>query len=131
MIRIRYSPGEVELEGTQISYLAIRNQIIRIANSDEIGASLESESGFDPAPYGQALIGLDIVKNKGPILAITKGDRLEISGSPEFLLVLASNLPWENTLRNLAEPYHIHFDAAGWPNEISVNSAEMVFSLTR
>ena len=118
------------MEGSNSEYAELRSAILRFCESIEAAIELPAESEFDPSPYQQTLERLRLCRTEDPLLISVVDGKLFVSVKPEFLRLLARNLPCD-ALHTSTVPYHVHFDRIGREGHISEASLGIILTLKR
>ena len=125
-MKIKYSANnEISIEGSKDEFSRLMDSITKLIYSDGDAISINVETNFNPEPYDNHGIGLTIKINKSNSIEITE-KKLIISGEQNFLLSIASNLPFDVE----SIPYHVHYDAISFPQYLNENSPDIVFEAT-
>ena len=130
-MRVYSSEGEASIEGTTKEYFELKLALDNFIASPAISLVRDTEQGVDPRPYDLLLNKLIFSKSGSAVRIRADGSALCLDGSSGNLALLADNLPYGAEESSLGVPYHVHFDHAGWPNEITSDSLELVFCVQR
>jgi hypothetical protein len=125
MIEIRYSdPYNLDISGIPDDLQFVRQEVMRIIQSDIPQLTIEANINIDPEPYDFALARLVIVKSNCPTIVELKNDNeIHIEGSISCLDAFASFFDF-----GLSEVsgYHHHYEYYEGSEWISSTSIPLV-----
>lgn len=130
-IRIRFSPNELDIEGTHRDFAELQARIDKLLSSPEATElQVVCDTQFDPAPYDQNCAFLRLKIGSGPNQFNVVGATIEILGSRDALKNLGDNFP-ESGYSNGTIRYHHHYDRISFPEYVSSCSPWVTLSVRR
>lgn len=130
-MRIYASEGEASIEASAEAFADLKLKIEQFIASPAQQLAIAVAGEFDPKPYDALLDNLIFKKNGSALHINAEASVLCIAGSNGNLALFAKNLPYDAEDPKSWLPYHIHFDHAGWPNEVTSNSLALVLCKRR
>ena len=132
MFRIRYSNGELDIEGSSQDYVVLRSQLNKVIYEQDIsGIELVCDTKFDPSPYEKKCKKIQIKLGSGLNKFIVSGSVLKIKGSSVALKNFSDNCPDKCAKHESIIGYHHHYDVCSFPEYVSSESLDVVLSLRR
>lgn len=128
MIEIRFSKGEIDLQGTPSELRGVRQAILDFLTNDPPMVHLAASVNVDSTPYQCHLESLIIRKGYGPVRITVAGKSLEAEGESEMLKTFAE---WFNFTDNGPDRYHCHFEYYEGNSCIAPESVPLVISVHR
>ena len=130
MLRIRYSSGELDIEGSIEDYVILHSQLNKLICEPDIPSiELVCDTEFDPSPYEKKCQKVQIQLGSGLNKFIVSGLTLKIEGSSVALKNFSDNFPDGRAKHSRTIAYHHHYDVYSFPEYISNDSPEVVLSL--
>lgn len=124
-MKIKYSANdEVSIEGSRVEYNQLRNKINHFVSSSNSSLLIKVEVDFNPERFEDHADSLIFSKCVSNSIEIIKRE-LIISGTPDFLLNIADNLPSDIEIL----PYHVHYDSISFPQFLNEESFDVVFEV--
>ena len=127
MIRIRYSESEVEVAGPPAELRGVASRLTQLAKR---GAEdvIACDVAFDPKPYTALLSRLRLSKKEGKDRVSISPGQLELSGSSEGLVRLASffDMP-----ADADHGFHVHHEFLSDDGFVAPDSRPLVVTVER
>lgn len=125
-MRIYFSEGEACLDASSEEYANLKVVLDNFISSQTEQLIIDTDNVLDPHPYALVLDKLMLIKSDSALRIYMEQLTLFIEGSDKHIALLALNLPQnvEETSPDIL--YHIHFDHAGWPNEVAADSLDLI-----